>query len=99
MSTSDVQMFAAAWCGDCRRSKQLLERLGIPYEWIDISRDEEAQSEAVQISGRHAIPVIKLPDGQVLVEPSDLELSRALMRAGLLPDRAGFKEHDHSHDR
>lgn len=81
-----VKLYATRWCGDCRRSKRLLDLLGVAYEWIDLSRDEEAQREAVRLSGRHAIPVVALPNGRILVEPSDPELSRALIAAGLLPN-------------
>jgi glutaredoxin len=83
-ATPAVQLFGADWCGDCRRSKRLLDRLGVGYEWIDVSRDEEAQREAAALAGRRNIPVITLPGGQVLVEPSDIELRSALVGTGLL---------------
>lgn len=84
MAQAPVALYGAEWCGDCRRSKRLLDRLGVHYEWIDVSRDEEAGREAVALSGRHNIPVISLPDGKVLVEPADRELREALVGAGLL---------------
>jgi glutaredoxin len=57
----------------------------VGYQWIDVSIDEEAQREAAELSGRRNIPVIALPGGRILVEPSDLELRQALVGTGLLP--------------
>ena len=64
-------MYGAAWCGDCRRSKAVLDASGLDYEYIDVEASKEAADEAVAISGRINIPVIVLPDGSHLVEPSD----------------------------
>ena len=64
-------MYGAAWCGDCRRSKSVLDASGLDYEYIDVAASEEAAEAVVAISGRTSIPVIVLPDGSHLVEPSD----------------------------
>ena len=29
-------MYGAAWCGDCRRSKALLDGRGVDYEYVDL---------------------------------------------------------------
>lgn len=69
-----IVMYGAAWCGDCRRSKAVLDSSGIDYEYVDVEASKEAADAAVAISGRTNIPVIVLPDGSHLVEPSDAEL-------------------------
>jgi mycoredoxin len=73
-----VLVYGADWCGDCRRSKLLLERLGVGYRWIDVEHDPEKAEEARRIGGSRRIPVIILPDRSVLVEPSDAELEARL---------------------
>ena len=30
------------WCPDCRRAKQFFGEHRIPYQWIDITNDDEA---------------------------------------------------------
>jgi mycoredoxin len=69
-----ITMYGAAWCGDCRRSKAVLDASGLDYDYVDVEASKEAADAAVAISGRTSIPVIVLPDGSHLVEPSDAEL-------------------------
>ena len=77
---TDIKVYGADWCGDCRRAKRLLDRLGTPYEWIDVDATPGAADEAHRISGRKNIPVVVLPDEEVLVEPSDDDLEQALLK-------------------
>ena len=72
--TSEITMYGAAWCGDCRRSKKLLDSIGVDYEYIDLEVNVPAADIARGISGRTNIPVITFPDGTHFVEPSDTEL-------------------------
>lgn len=75
----EIKVYGADWCGDCIRSKRLLEARGVEYEWIDVDVQAGAAQEAVRLAnGRKNIPVIVLPDGTVLVEPTDPELDQAL---------------------
>lgn len=69
-----VTMFGADWCRDCRRSKALLDGLGVDYDYVDTEAIEDAADRARAISGRMNIPVIVFPDGSHLVEPTDPEL-------------------------
>ena len=73
-------MYGADWCPDCTRTKRALDGAGADYVYRDLVAEPEAAAEAEAISGRKNIPVVVLPDGVVLVEPSDLELLEALER-------------------
>lgn len=79
----DLTMYGTPTCADCVRSRALLDSLGIGYDWVDIAADSAAAARAQEISGRTSTPVIALPDGSVLVEPSDSELSAKLRDLGL----------------
>lgn len=81
---SQVTMYGADWCRDCIRSKKLLDSLGVPFEYVDLVATPERADDAEAISGRKNIPVVVLPDGSHLVEPTDPELSEALRTAGVL---------------
>ena len=84
-----VTMYGADWCGDCRRSKRLLDALDIPYEYVDVEVDDIARETAVLITGgRQSIPVITFPDGSHLTEPSDPELREKLSALDLIPGDA-----------
>jgi mycoredoxin len=77
-------MYGADWCSDCRRSKSLLDRLDVGYEYVDVERVEGAADAAKEAaSGRMNIPVIVFPDGAVQIEPSDRDLTGKLVELGL----------------
>ncbi|HWU47697.1 MAG TPA: glutaredoxin domain-containing protein [Humibacter sp.] len=73
-----LTMFGAEWCRDCRRSKALLEKLGIDYDYVDLEAVEDGADQAKAISGRTNIPVVVFPDGTHQVEPTDAELQAKL---------------------
>ena len=78
-------MYGADWCGDCRRSKKVLDRLGVPYEYVDADATPGAVDTILEYNGgTQTIPVIVFPDGSHLSEPSDEELERTLRAAGLV---------------
>ena len=77
-------MYGAEWCGDCRRSKSLLDRLEVDYDYVDLLLVEDGADRARAISGRTNIPVIVFPDNTHLVEPSDAEVRTKLTQLGRL---------------
>jgi mycoredoxin len=79
-----IDVYGAEWCGDCRRSKALLSKLGVAFTYIEVDKDEVARERAFVIAGRKSIPVVVFPDGSHLVEPSDGALREALVERGLL---------------
>jgi mycoredoxin len=68
------RMLGADWCPDCRRSKALLDRLGVAYEYVDLEADPDRYAEVEAISGGRSIPTILFPEGDHLVEPDDATL-------------------------
>jgi glutaredoxin len=81
---SEVIVYGADWCGDCRRSEALLKALNVEYEKKDVEQSAEFTEEARNISGRTNIPVILFADGKHLVEPSDADLHAELMLRDLI---------------
>ena len=78
MSTS-ITMYSADWCGDCVRSKRLLDSLQVSYEIIDVESVPGASEKVIEINGgKRSIPVILFPDGTHLTEPSDIDLNAKL---------------------
>ena len=88
----DITVYGALWCPDCRRSKQFLAEHRIPYRWIDIEQEPDAQDTVRQLNdGRQIIPTIVFDDGgPILVEPSNAELAA---RLGINP-RASRSHYD-----
>lgn len=77
-----ITMFGAQWCGDCRRSKSLLDTLGVDYDYVDLENEADGADRAQAISGRTRIPVIVFPDDSHVVEPSDAQLHAKLQEHG-----------------
>ena len=41
MSDSNITVYGANWCGDCRRAKKFLGEQRIHYNWVDIEQHPE----------------------------------------------------------
>ena len=76
---SEITMYGAEWCGDCRRSKKFLDSNNVKYDYIDVESDALASDKVIEINGgKRSIPVIIFSDGTHLTEPSDSALKEKL---------------------
>lgn len=65
-------VYGAGWCPDVRRSRALLDRLAVPYRYVDVEADAQAEALVRRLQqGERRIPTLVRPDGEHLVEPSD----------------------------
>ena len=79
MPYSEITVYGAPWCPDCRRSKQFLADQRVSYDWVDIDQDDAGRAYVQQVNnGKHIIPTIVFRDGSVLVEPTNAELAAKL---------------------
>jgi len=85
--TEKIVVYGANWCPDCRRAKAFFGEHRIPFEWVDITDNDEAIAYVEQVnSGNRSIPTIIYPDGTVQVEPSNAEL---MAQTGITDDDDG----------
>lgn len=76
---ANITLYGAVWCPDCKRSKKFLNEQRIPYNYVDIEQNPEAQKIVQDYNdGKQIIPTIVFPDGSILVEPSNAELAKKL---------------------
>ena len=74
-----IEIYGTRWCGDCSRSKRLMDKYSVTYNWTDIDEHPEFQDLVKSINnGRNVLPTIVFPDGSSLSEPSDSELMKKL---------------------
>ncbi|MBI3168740.1 MAG: FAD-dependent oxidoreductase [Chloroflexi bacterium] len=79
MTDSKITLYGAYWCPDCRRSKKFLGEQFVPFKWVDIEQDKEAEAFVLQKNnGKRIIPTIVFEDGSFLVEPTNAELAKKL---------------------
>jgi mycoredoxin len=72
LSPSEITFYGVAWCGDCRRARQVLSGQGIKYIDIDIDNDKNAAEFVRKINnGNRSVPTIIFPDGTTLTEPDN----------------------------
>lgn len=74
-----VRVAGTLWSASTHNIKDFLSRNQIPYLWMDIEKDKQARAlvEATNPED-HRLPVIFLPDGEPLVQPSFRELADSL---------------------
>ena len=72
-----LTVYGGSWCVDCHLVTRYLDAQGVPFQWVDLGSDHVAQDQ-LSAAGYRAIPVVTLPDGRILVEPSTRQLAAAL---------------------
>lgn len=78
---TEITMYGADWCGDCRRTKQYLAKNEISYTWVDVEANPDEIATVMKYNdGRKSIPVVVFPDGTHLTEPSDADMDAKLGR-------------------
>jgi glutaredoxin 3 len=60
-----VTIYTTHYCGYCRRAKQILTELSIPFEEIDVEEDDEKREWLVQATGRTTVPQIFFDDESI----------------------------------
>ena len=69
-----VRLFIKPYCGWCHRAVRWLGERGVRFEEIDVTADEVAFDEMVQLSGQELAPVIDV-DGEILADFGPEELA------------------------
>ena len=77
-----VTVYTTEPCGYCRTAKALLDRRGIPFEEINLSKDADGRAELVSRTGMMTFPQVII-DGRPLGGFQELA---AADRAGRLVD-------------
>lgn len=76
-----VEIYTTQWCPYCVAAKRLLDRKGVTYEEIDVSRDPGMRAEMMRRApGRYTVPQIFV-DGRHI---GDCDGIHALDREGKL---------------
>ena len=75
-SFEGVRVLGSRWSPQSYAARDFLSRNQIPYQWIDIDQDEPMRDLALSANGGDLsrLPVVLLPDGSVLVQPSTADL-------------------------
>jgi thioredoxin reductase (NADPH) len=79
MTHTNLTVYGATWCSDCKRAKKFLGEQRVHYNWVDIDQNIDGVEIVERVNqGKRIIPTIVFADGSVLVEPSNAELAAKL---------------------
>jgi thioredoxin reductase (NADPH) len=79
LSQTNLIVYGATWCGDCKRAKKFLGEQRVHYHWVDVEQDAGGLALVERANdGKRIIPTIVFNDGSMLVEPSNAELAAKL---------------------
>jgi mycoredoxin len=79
-----VVLYGTSWCAQTQLLRRHLERLGVPYRYVDLELHPEVHPALRFLAGGRLSHPVVYAGGQVLVEPTLPELERALWRRGYL---------------
>lgn len=78
-----IKVYGADWCEDTTRTREQLDGLGVPYEYVDVEQDAAANAWiTAQNNGKRKTPTVDLGGGKVLIEPTNEEMEAALRASG-----------------
>ncbi len=79
MPYEGIRVAGTLWSPSSHRVKDFISRNRIPYQWLDIEIDSEANALVAEIhKEQRGLPVVFLEDGRTLVNPSNTELAQAI---------------------
>jgi thioredoxin reductase (NADPH) len=79
MSHTNLTVYGATWCSDCKRAKKFLGEQRVHYNWVDVEQDTDGLALVERVNkGKRIIPTIMFDDQSILVEPNNAELAAKL---------------------
>ncbi len=78
-----VVVYGTRWCAASQMVRRYLDRMGIPYRYVDLEADPQAAARLAWLAGGAVKHPTVYVGGELLVEPTLGELQRALARSGL----------------
>lgn len=79
MDEAHIVVYGTTWCERARWALCVLDSYAVRYRSVDIDLDVEGRRFVEQINrGFRSVPTTLLPEGDILVEPSDDRLRSRL---------------------
>ena len=75
---TEILLYGADWCPDCRRAKTYLQENNIDFTFVDVDLDKEATAKVEAINnGKRIIPTLIIK-GKSYTNPNNVELASVL---------------------
>ena len=80
---SKIVLYGTPVCGMVPQVFSVLDRVQVPYQYVDIAKDAGARQRVREINeGLESVPTLEFPDGSTLTEPLQRELEIKLTDLG-----------------
>ncbi|HEK21359.1 MAG TPA: NrdH-redoxin [Bacteroidetes bacterium] len=76
-----VIVYGTRWCAKTQMIRRYLDRLGVPYSFIDLDSDPLGKDQLRWLTGGHVLHPTVYVGGHLLIEPDTRSLGRALAYA------------------
>lgn len=75
-----IRVIGNRWSPQSHQVKDFLARNQIPYQWLDIELEQEAQDlvSYAESDARQQLPLVLFPDGSQLIQPSNLQVAEKI---------------------
>ena len=75
---TEILLYGADWCPDCRRAKTYLKENNIEFTFVDVDLDKEATAKVEAINnGKRIIPTLIIRE-KSYTNPNNVELASVL---------------------
>lgn len=79
-----IVLYGTTWCGMTQIVRRYLDRMNVPYVYLDLEEDNAAVNQLRWITGGYTNHPTVVINGQALIEPDIDELASVLSRNGYL---------------
>ncbi len=76
-----IVVYGTQWCAATQMVRRYLQRVGVPYDYVDLDKTPAARDQLRWLTGGSASHPTIYVGGELLVEPTLDELEWALTRA------------------
>ncbi len=67
MNPTSIRLFIKPFCGWCHEAIEWLDSNGVAYTRLDVTNDQDAWNEMVELTGQSKAPCIDV-DGEILAD-------------------------------
>ena len=74
-----IRVIGSRWLPQCHQVKDFLARNQVPYQWLDIETESEAQHLVNYAEcGVARLPLLLFPDGSKLIKPTNIQIAQKI---------------------
>src|SRR5258706_2041833 len=73
-----LRVVGSRFSPDAHQTRDFLTRNCVPFQWLDVERDEEARRLLGSSADTHSLPLLVFPDGTQLTQPTNAEVAQKI---------------------